>query len=66
MPQALQEEQQRMNQARAQDQRRLHEELAATQQSAKQIIDQEEGERQAAIAQQAAMAATPDEIRKGG
>ena len=69
MLQSLQEEQQRMNQARAQDQRRLHEELAATQQSAKQILDQKEGELQAAMAQEAvivhAMLATSDEIREG-
>ena len=62
MDQAFRQEQERMNQARAQDQRRLHEELAATQQSVRQIIDQKEGERQAAIA----MAATSDEIRQGG
>ena len=69
MLEALRQEQQRMNQARAQDQRRLHEELAATQQSARQIIDQKEGELQAAMAQQAVMAqamlATSDEIREG-
>ena len=58
-----------MNQSRAQDQRRPHEELAAAQQSAKQIIDQKEGELQAAMAQQTAiaqaMAASSDEIREG-
>ena len=69
MLQTLQEEQQRMNQARAQDQRRLHEGLAATQQTAKQILDQEEGHLQAALSEQAtmakAMAAASDEIREG-